>query len=123
MFLLCVASRCNNALGMRNGRIPNDKITASSIRDVYQAAWLGRLARQKTGKYIGGWCAKYRNYNQWFKVDFGKLMRIRKIATQGRQDARQWVTSYYVSFSADNVHWAVYRFKSADKVTNTSDFV
>lgn len=101
---------------MRNGRIRNNKITASSSYNVYHAAWLGRLGRVKSGRYIGAWCAKYRNYNQWFKVDFGRLIKITKIATQGRHDANHWIKSYYVSFSADNVHWAMYRFKSANKV-------
>ena len=109
-------SLCNRALGLRNGRIRNNKVTASSEVNRYHAAWLGRLGRVKAGRYIGAWCPKHRNHNQWFKVDFGRLMKITKIATQGRQDAGHWVTSYYVSSSVDNVHWAIYRFRSANKV-------
>ena len=101
---------------MRNGRIRNHKITASSSYNRFHAAWLGRLGRVKTGRYIGAWCAKYKNYHQWFKVDFGRPMKITKIASQGRQDVGHWVTSYYVSFSADNIHWAMYRFRSVNKV-------
>ena len=101
---------------MRNGRIRNGQITASSSYNSNQVAWYGRLGRVKSGRTIGGWCAKYKNTNQWLKVDFGRLMRVRKIATQGRQDAGYWVTSFYCSFSADNLHWAVYREKNSDKV-------
>ncbi|CAH3022884.1 unnamed protein product [Porites evermanni] len=112
----CSASLCNRPLGMRNGRIRNHKITASSSYNRFHAAWLGRLGRVKTGRYIGAWCAKHKNYNQWFKVDFGRPMKITKIATQGRQDVGHWITSYYVSFSADNIHWAMYRFRSVNKL-------
>ena len=121
--LLCLASKCNKPLGMRNGRIRNGQITASSSYNSNQAAWYGRLGRVKSGRAIGGWCAKYKNTNQWLKVDFGRLMRVRKIATQGRQDAGYWVTSFYCSFSADNLHWAVYREKNSDKVRSWNNCV
>ena len=111
-------SLCNRALGLQNGRIRNNQITASSEVNRFHAAWLGRLGRAKAGRYIGAWCPKHRNHNQWFKVDFRRLMKITKIATQGRHDAGHWVTSYYLSSSVDNVHWAIYRFRSANKVTS-----
>ena len=103
---------------MQNGRIRNNQITASSEVNRYHAAWLGRLGRVKAGRYIGAWCPKHRNHNQWIKVDFRRLMKITKIATQGRYDAGHWVTSYYLSSSVDNVHWAIYRFRSVNKVAN-----
>lgn len=117
-------SLCNRALGLQNGRIRNSQITASSEVNRYHAAWLGRLKRVKAGRYIGAWCPKHRNHNQWFKVDFRRLMKITKIATQGRHDAGHWVTSYYLSSSVDNVHWAIYRFRSANQVfSRTSTIV
>lgn len=116
LYLLLSASLCNRALGMQNGRIRNNQITSSSEVNRFHTAWLGRLGRVKTGRYIGAWCPKHRNHLQWLKVDFGRLMKITKIATQGRQDAGHWVTSYYVSSSIDNVHWAMYRFRSSNKV-------
>ena len=111
-------SLCNHALGMQNGRIRNNQITASSEVNRYHAAWLGRLGRVKAGRYIGAWCPKHKNHIQWFKVDFRRLMKRTKIATQGRQDASLWVTSYYLSSSVDNVHWAIYRFRSVNKVAS-----
>ncbi|XP_020631562.1 lactadherin-like [Orbicella faveolata] len=120
----CSVSLCNRALGLQNGRIRNSQITASSEVNRYHAAWLGRLKRVKAGRYIGAWCPKHRNHNQWFKVDFRRLMKITKIATQGRHDAGHWVTSYYLSSSVDNVHWAIYRFRSANQVfSRTSTIV
>ena len=107
---------CNTPLGLQSGRLRNNKITASSEYNVYTGARFGRLGRQKRGRYVGAWCARVNNKNQWFKVDFGRPMKITKILTQGRQDAAQWVTYYKVSSSLDGVHWQVYRFKNSDKV-------
>lgn len=43
-------------------------------------------------------------------------MKITKVATQGRQDTNQWVTSFYLSSSQDNVHWEAFKFRSVFKV-------
>ena len=114
IFLL--GALCSTPLGLQNGRIRNSRITASSEYNVYHAARLGRLHLHKRGRYVGAWCAKHKNRNQWFKVNFGRLMKITKIATQGRQDAAQWVTYYRVSSSVDGIHWQMYRFKNNDMV-------
>ena len=109
-------STCNKPLGLQNGRLRNSKITASSEANNKHAAWLGRLGRTKRGGYAGAWCARHNNHNQWIKFDFSRPMKITKVATQGRQDYSQWVTRYLISSSLDGIHWAIYRFKSQDKV-------
>ena len=119
MFLLILsASPCNKPLGLQSRRLPDSKITASSEYNQFHAARLGRLGQVKRGKFVGAWCARYNNHYQWLKVDFGRPMKIRKVCTQGRQDAGQWVTSFYLSSSVDNVHWSMYRFRSGNKVRN-----
>ena len=114
------AAPCNKPLGLQNRRLPDVKITASSEANQFHAARLGRLGQVKRGKYVGAWCARHNNRNQWLKVDFGRLMRITKVSTQGRQDTNQWVTSFYLSSSVDNVHWAMYKFRSGNKVKKTT---
>ena len=116
LLFVLLGALCNTPLGLQNGRLPNSRITSSSEYNVYHAARLGRLGLHKRGRYVGAWCARHNNRNQWIKVDFGGTMKITKIATQGRQDAAQWVTYYRVSSSLDGVHWQVYRFKNNDKV-------
>ena len=111
------AAPCNKPLGLQNRRLPNSRITASSEVNQFHAARLGRLGQVKRGRYVGAWCARHRNHNQWLKVDFGRPMKITSVATQGRQDTNQWVTSFYLSSSQDNVHWEMYKFRSAYKVT------
>ena len=96
-----------DALGMQNGQIPDSAITASSSANaVSHAPSIGRLhfLSSGTGKY-GSWAAGANNANQWFQVDFGGWRKISAVATQGRQDADQWVKSYSLQFSYDGVFW------------------
>lgn len=115
-FVYCTAAPCNKPLGLQNRRLPDSRITASSVWNHFHAARLGRLGQVKHGRFVGAWSAKHNNHLQWFKCDFGRPMKITKVATQGRQDTNQWVTSFYLSSSQDNVHWEVYKFRSAYKV-------
>ena len=110
------AAICNAALGMRSGAIKKAQITVTSSYNKYHGADRGRLGLVKKGQYIGAWCALHNNHNQWFKVNFGRILKITKIDTQGRQDYRQWVTRYQVSSSLDGVHWSLYRYRSNDMV-------
>ena len=116
MFLL--GALCNTPLGLQSGRLPNSKITASSERSIYYAARLGRLGRKKQGRYMGGWGARLKNSYQWLKVDFGRVLKITKILTQGRQDYSEWVRYFKVSSSLDGYHWQYYRYKNSDKVSS-----
>lgn len=109
-------SSCSNPLGIKNGRLSNSKITASSEYNKHHAAWLGRLGRTRRGSYVGAWCARHNNHNQWIKFDFSRPMKVTKVDTQGRQDADQWVTRFQLYSSLDGIHWQIYRFNSQDKV-------
>ena len=106
---------------MQSGKIKNRAITASSSFNHFHSAWLSRLHRVKRGRHIGAWASKYRNYNQWLQVDLGYAMKITGIATQGRQDANQWVTVYRVYFSTDGVYFALVKYWwNAVKVTGVN---
>ena len=58
-------------------------------------AYKGRLNHQTT--YLAG----NNNKGQWLQVDFGKVVKVTKIATQGRHNANQYITKYVVSSSLD----------------------
>ena len=106
---------------MQSGKIKNRAITASSSFNHFHRAWLSRLHRIKRGRYIGAWASKYRNYNQWLQVDLGYATKITGIATQGRQDANQWVTVYRVYYSTDGVYFALVKYWwNAVKVTGVN---
>ena len=108
--------QCNKPLGMQNGRLRSTQISASSSWDKNHGPNYGRLHFRRSGHRMGAWCVRHNNRYQWLMVDFGRTMRITKMASQGRQDARQWVTQYYVSYSQDGVFFAVYKKNSARKV-------
>ena len=97
---------CIDPLGMQSQDIPNSAIMASSSANPNSfAPYLGRLhLLVSSGKY-GSWAAGTNNVNQWFQVDFGIWTKVRAIATQGRQDSAEWVKSYSVTFSYDNVFY------------------
>jgi hypothetical protein len=101
--------RCNVPLGMQSSRIPNSRITASSIWDANHGAHLSRLQSARA------WCVKTNNRYQWIQVDFGRATRVTKFATQGRKDNRQWVTRYTLSYSQDGAVFVDYKVKSYAK--------
>ena len=55
----------------------------------------------------GVWAALESNQDQWIQADLLTTHRIESVTTQGRPDNnyRQWVTSYYVSYSQDGTNW------------------
>lgn len=47
----------------------------------------------------GSWAAALNDPYQWFQVDMGNWTRVNGVATQGKQDEDEWVTSYSLSTS------------------------
>ena len=97
-------------MGFQSGRIKNNQITASSVWNRYHAAWLARIHRARRGKYIGSWSSRHNNHNQWLQVDFRRYMKVTGIATQGRQDADQWVTAYRIYYSSAGVYFSSVKY-------------
>ena len=108
--LLFSENFCDVPAGFQSGRIKNNQITASSMWNRYHAAWLARLHRARRGKYIGSWSSRHNNHNQWLQVDFRRYMKVTGIATQGRQDADQWVTAYRLYYSSDGVYFSSVKY-------------
>lgn len=84
---------------MESYEMPDSSVTASSMVDNGYKPGNGRLHFQLTSGRIGSWSAANQNDGSWFQVDFGSFAKVTIIATQGRQDAAQWVTKYRVSYS------------------------
>ena len=99
---------------MESGAISDKQITASSQLDVNHTAIQGRL-NFKTGS----WSAVKNDSSQWLQVDLdSQRIRVTRVATQGRNDATQWVTKYKLQYSNDGMNFQYYRERgqSADKV-------
>ena len=98
---------------MESGKINNSQITASSVwreTSEYQP-WAGRLNNPN-----GLWAAGQARVDEWLQIDFKQKMVVTKIATQGRPNHVQWVTSYKISFSKDAVLWNFYKENGKEKV-------
>ena len=107
---------------MQNGRIRSAQLSASSVWNRYHGASNARLHMRRRGARTGAWSARHNNRNQWLRVDFGRPTRVTKIATQGRQDARQWVRRYYLSHGVDGVHFAEFKKNSQRRVGASNSF-
>lgn len=99
-------------MGIRGRRY----ITASSSWDRYHAAWRARLHQRVTGRYRGGWSARRNNRRQYIQFDLRRPFRVVKVVTQGRYDARQWVTRFVISYSQDKYRWIRYKHYGRVKV-------
>lgn len=113
-----ILGKCDVPLGMEDRRVPDQLITASSFYNYYCAPRNARLHQRRVGRLGGAWCAKRSDRRQWLKIDFGGLTRVSRIATQGRQNADQWVTSYYVSYSIKGYRFVTYKEYGRTKVSN-----
>ena len=93
--------QCQSELGMKSGKIPDSAITVTTVYSQYYGPERARLDTVKSGSFYGAWIPKTQDMGQWIQVDLGKIAKITRIATQGRQDAAQWVKSYSISYSVN----------------------
>ena len=107
--LFIIADKCDVPLGIQDGRITQSMLTASSMYNRYYGPWSARLQARNHGAIRGGWLARVNNNRQWLQIDLGAKSVVKRIATQGRYDANQWVTSYTVSYSNNGVRFYPYR--------------
>ena len=103
-------------MGLQNKRLKNHLMTSSSRWDNYHGPYRARLHIRRQGRYIGAWSSQYNNRYQWVQVDFTGPAKIIRISSQGRQDANQWVTQYYVTRSLDAVNFQPYKERNNIKV-------
>ena len=112
--MLCFTGNCVAPLGMKDRRIEDNQISASSEfegkSDNYFSAKYARLDNQsgKIGNIwmAGGWVAGEQDVNQWIQVIFDVLRNVAGIITQGRITKNpdredEWVSEYKVKYSND----------------------
>ena len=117
------SGKCDVPLGLEDGRIPNPMFRASSSYNYYCAARNARVHQRRAGRNGGAWCSRTRNNRQWLQVDFGTDTIVTRVCTQGRHNADQWVTSYYVSFSSRGQRFITYKEGRRTKVRESSFFL
>ena len=89
---------CVTPLGLENGQIPSNAMVSSSQHNQYYGPERARLREVTEGSYIGGWSPKASNQGEWIQFDLGKDTKVTRIATQGRDNAGWWTTSFSLSF-------------------------
>ena len=94
---------------MQDGRIPDSAITASSEYGSAYKAINGRLHFLERSSRIGAWAARTNDVFQYLQINFGDWTRVTRVVIQGRQDADQWVTSFSLSYGADDVFLKTYK--------------
>uniref|UniRef100_A0A8C7XTA9 Contactin associated protein family member 5a n=1 Tax=Oryzias sinensis TaxID=183150 RepID=A0A8C7XTA9_9TELE len=57
----------------------------------------------------GGWSPMVTDQNPWLQVDLGEQMEVTAVATQGRHDSWDWVSSYLLLLSDTGRIWKQYR--------------
>ena len=93
---------CHAALGIADGTIPDDKMSASSILSVNDKAHLGRL------NFGGAWSAAVNDVNQYLGIDLGEDFTVTGIETQGSSDKATWVTKYTLQYKTASDHPSYY---------------
>ncbi|XP_031561085.1 uncharacterized protein LOC116297077 [Actinia tenebrosa] len=104
-------SGCSDPLGMQDGKIQDNQISASSTYHVgYCSPSHGRLYETPNFIWDGGWCAKQNRIGEYMQIDLGTMKWVTKIATQGRNTvSNQWMKEYTLSFTNDTITWQDYR--------------
>ena len=101
---------------MQNGKIPDSAITASSEYSSAFKPMNGRLHFLHRSGRVGSWSANRLDVYQYLQVNFGAWTKISRVATQGRNDADQWVKSFSLSYGYDSVFFRIYKEDNKKKV-------
>ena len=94
---------------MESQAISDAQISASSQLDENHSARQARLHFKINGDKHGGWSALTNNLNQWLQVDLDTYTQVTRIATQGRNGYKEWVTKYRLQYSDDGVTFNLYK--------------
>ena len=100
---------CKSALGMANHTITDAQISASSQHNDRHAAIHGRLHFQAAPGKAGAWSALTNNDSQWLQIDLINQYVVTRVATQGRNDSDEWVTSYRLQYNKDSANFKYYK--------------
>ena len=115
-----LSSACSGeeAFGLESGLITDQQITASSSWSKSLGKQNARLNQLAARGKKSSWSAQSNDLNQWLQIDFGRNVKITKLATQGRNDyGDQWVKSYTLTYSAEGSNvFQVYQENESDKV-------
>ena len=101
---------------MQNGKLPNSALSASTQYNANAGPENARLHFYAESKRYGAWIAQKQDHSQWLQADFGVETDVTRIATQGRQDANEWVKKFTLRYSTDGSYFKQYQPSGYTKV-------
>ncbi|KAG7260157.1 hypothetical protein CRUP_020888 [Coryphaenoides rupestris] len=119
-FYGCELDGCSVPLGMENGVIKENRITASSTASSWYAGpWKASLARLNLQGALNAWQAKHQDMNQWLQIELSQVKKITGIVTQGAKSLgkEMYVISYALEYSDDGVRWNQYTDDADDQTS------
>eukprot|EP00066_Takifugu_rubripes_P021577 XP_011610843.1 PREDICTED: contactin-associated protein-like 5 [Takifugu rubripes] len=94
---------CNGPLA---SMLPHSSFQGSSQSSGTYAAYNAKLNRRDGA---GGWTPMVTDQDPWLQVDLKEQMEVTSVATQGRYDSWDWVSSYQLLYSDTGRVWKQYR--------------
>ena len=82
--------------------IPDNQMTASSY---YSSDYLPQYGRLDDTRGYGWSALEPDGLYDWLQVDFGEIVEVCAVATQGEVDNFDWAIDFYLSFSSDGATW------------------
>ena len=98
---LYVLTGCFLSFKNERGKTRDFTITASSEVSSYKADFSGLYG-------IHGWCSSSVSLPQYLQADFGQIITVTGVATQGDPQRNNWVTSYLIRYGYDSKTWISY---------------
>ncbi|XP_029385915.1 contactin-associated protein-like 5 isoform X2 [Echeneis naucrates] len=86
--------------------LPHSSFQSSSQSSVSYAAYNAKLNRRDGA---GGWSPMVTDQEPWLQVDLREQVEVTAVATQGRYDSWDWVSSYLLLYSDTGRAWKQYR--------------
>ncbi|KAF3695191.1 Contactin-associated protein-like 5 Cell recognition molecule Caspr5 Precursor [Channa argus] len=86
--------------------LPKSSFQSSSQSSASSAAYNAKL---NTRDGDGGWSPMIADRQPWLQVDLNEQMEVTAVATQGRFDSWDWVSSYLLLYSNTGQAWKQYR--------------
>ncbi|XP_069010535.1 contactin-associated protein-like 5 [Embiotoca jacksoni] len=106
VFSGAAAATHHNCNGPLVSALPHSSFQSSSQSSVGYAAPNAKLNRRDGA---GGWSPMVTDQVPWLQVDLREQMEVTAVATQGRHDSWDWVSSYLLLYSDTGRAWKQYR--------------
>ncbi|XP_071121965.1 uncharacterized protein [Mytilus edulis] len=112
--------QCLDDIGLSNGIVRDELITASSSRNYLSQPERARLWLNASapiyGPLTGGWVADDTDMAPYIQVNLEDAYKITKVHLQGQQDEPNWVESFQITFSNDGSVWTLYHDDSGEYI-------